>query len=411
MVSESYPPALSASNRASFAYPTLKDRVPIIICKVIDLLHRNRSVRTDEGREDLKQAVEEMSRLRYELVTNKPMHEIPGDEEWNKALREHKEPKWFHTTWLLAECYAYRRLRECLGGSMVGEDVFTLQKTDSFKESREAILTLIRDLEEVFKKRGDLEQSLIALIKMSLWGNKCDLSISSGTTQGFEGDPSEIVAALDHKIIVDQSSAVAQHLLTAKENESETVDFVLDNVGFELISDLCLADFILESKLAGKIRFRAKKHPWFVSDTMIKDFRWTLDQLPESPTLERWRKFLGDGKWILSDEPFWTLPYDFSRCREISPELYSSMAEAKLVIFKGDLNYRKLVGDLAWNPEEKFETALRDFNPAPLVSLRTLKADVVVGLADGRAEQLSEQDPKWMTNGDWAVIQFCQKVK
>ena len=36
------PKALSASDRESFAYPTLKDRVPIILCKVIDLLHRQR---------------------------------------------------------------------------------------------------------------------------------------------------------------------------------------------------------------------------------------------------------------------------------------------------------------------------------------------------------------------------------
>ena len=36
------PEALSASKRESFAFPTIKDRVPIIICKVIDLLHRQR---------------------------------------------------------------------------------------------------------------------------------------------------------------------------------------------------------------------------------------------------------------------------------------------------------------------------------------------------------------------------------
>ena len=47
------------------------------------------------------------------------------------------------------------------------------------------------------------------------------------------------------------------------------------------------------------------------------------------------------------------------------------------------------------------------FLPSNLLSLRTLKADVVAGLAAGQAERLALLDPDWMVNGNWGLIQFA----
>ena len=56
------PEALTPANKDSFAYPTIKDRVPIIICKVIDLLHRQRLQLALKDNNALKQVLELMVR-------------------------------------------------------------------------------------------------------------------------------------------------------------------------------------------------------------------------------------------------------------------------------------------------------------------------------------------------------------
>lgn len=77
--------------------------------------------------------------------------------------------------------------------------------------------------------------------------------------------------------------------------------------------------------------------------------------------------------------------------------------------FKGDLNYRKLMGDINWDPTTEFAKALRTFHPANICALRTIKADTVSGLKPGVAERLTESNPKWMETGEFGLIQFSRK--
>ena len=195
-------------------------------------------------------------------------------------------------------------------------------------------------------------------------------------------------------------------------NFDVNIDFVLDNAGFELLTDLCLADFLISKRLCSRIILYVKCFPWFVSDATKTDFNWLIEQLNQSSaspirqqTAKRWEEHLQNGQWILQSHRFFTLPYDFAQMQRIAPELYCAMSQSKLLIFKGDLNYRKLVGDLKWSIQERFETALRGFHPTSLVILRTCKADVQVELDEKSVEQVTKLDPKWMVNGKWAVIQ------
>jgi len=65
------------------------------------------------------------------------------------------------------------------------------------------------------------------------------------------------------------------------------------------------------------------------------------------------------------------------------------------------------VGDLNWETTVTFKTALQGFLPTAVLSLRTAKADVMVGLEAGQAEMVTKEDKQWMVNGQWGVVQFA----
>ena len=116
-----------------------------------------------------------------------------------------------------------------------------------------------------------------------------------------------------------------------------------------------------------KVRMRVKDQPWFVSDTTIPDITWTINQLSmglenTSPLAElsrKWSSYFETGVWVVKADRFWTFPHSFNLMADTDPGLYQELGEALLVIFKGDLNYRKLVGDLNWETTATFKSALQ----------------------------------------------------
>ena len=199
------------------------------------------------------------------------------------------------------------------------------------------------------------------------------------------------------------------------------IDLVADNASYELFTDLCLVEFLHRSNLLPrnrtKVYFHLKNIPWFVSDTMMEDFKWLLDVLQQredfAPQLKklgkRFQQNIDDQVWILEQEQFWTLPYDYSQMVDYDSELYRTLCSTDLLIIKGDLNYRKLMGDLRWPPTATFRQGLRRFQPTTAIcSLRTIKADVLVGIENQATLELIESFPnkEWMETGEFAVIHF-----
>jgi hypothetical protein len=208
-------------------------------------------------------------------------------------------------------------------------------------------------------------------------------------------------------LLADDTTAVLDHLDAL--NRPARIDVWADNAGFELVTDLALADGLLASGLANPLVLHVKAHPTFVSDATVGDVHSTLDRLAsddhDAPRAlaKRLHDALKTGRLQLCDPLSWTSPL---RAREFPAPVNAELARADLLISKGDANYRRLLGDRHWAFTTPF-AEITSYFPAPLLALRTLKAEVACGLSSERVEHLNERHPDWLTSGEWGVIQFA----
>ncbi|XP_063598157.1 damage-control phosphatase ARMT1-like [Penaeus indicus] len=430
------PQPLSGRRVGSFAYLTIKDRLPVILTKVIDFLCREKvSIGKQYGeaaQEGCKEVIGRLSQLKNEMQTNKPFRILQADpsasphddsDEYNRELEKftienEEQPKWFTAPWLYAECYMYARIHEAfyLCDPLRGFDPFLVQKQKALVDSKGAVDCLSKRVMTACNSVSNftqqlLKQYVIQLLEVCLWGNRCDLSISGGADRAQESD---IFSSLDkmRPQILDNNADLLWQLLVSLPEDQRDLVLVLDNAGFELVSDLCFLTFLMESALATSVTIHTKTRPWFVSDTLHSDLMWTIEKLREfgdsnAEMANKWANYLSSGQWKISENKFWTQHHDFASMNEVDPRLYSELCKASLVIFKGDLNYRKLTGDLDWPTNSSFQRALRGFSPAPILVLRTAKGGPVVGLAPGVAERTAAVASDWNISGDYGLIQLC----
>ncbi len=268
-------------------------------------------------------------------------------------------------------------------------DVFAAQKINTFRSSRPAVLELAARYKDLVKQldghKGkpidtEAEKLLFTEVcEICLWGNATDLSLLTNLTyediQKLQG--SNARKAAEKNILVNGIPTAFETLQKAKAERvaERRVDIVLDNAGFELFVDLILAGYLLSAGLATVVVLHPKCIPWFVSDVLPSDFAALLGALrtprefyetpseedqrqnktpaPLSETevehlsflFEHWSRLHAEGQFIMRPNRFWTHSGSFWRLPHVAPELFSDLKTSELVIFKGDLNYRKLTGD------------------------------------------------------------------
>ncbi|WP_217184665.1 damage-control phosphatase ARMT1 family protein [Streptomyces sp. AC495_CC817] len=374
-------PVVRGDDPASFPHSVLAERHPALIRKVQDA--------TPYGPEQRRALDELLHDTLHGTVAP------PADDDWWDTwdARRHAGRSWFSLPFLVAESCFYRQLLRAVGyfdpGPWQGVDPFRPFKLAELETPEAAAeLTALGPLAE-----RPLPDQLDALLHGSLWGNRADLGFRLQSTEE---------KATDSPLVADDSDALLS-LLTGP--AGRTLCLVADNAGRELIPDLLLVDHLLTHGHFDRALLHLKPYPYFVSDATTAD---TLDAVrhliaAKADAGQRLHAALREGRLVLRTHPFSCAPLPYA---DMPADLRADFASADLTVMKGDLNYRRLVGDRLWPATTPFAEVTSYF-PAPVAALRTLKSDVITGLTPETETTLTTTEGHhWRTSGTRAVIQL-----
>jgi len=399
------PSPIMPSQENTFAHYTIVCRLPGVIERVI------------KDNNFPPPIVQELESLVADLFEGwvRPLTDERGPDivAWASYLKPFEGKSWFDLPFYFAEAYFFRRLLEATNyfvpGIWQGIDPFGYQKRLSLEKSMDAIRVISVAEQYPFTalaKQQTYQTCITALLQTALWGNKVDLSLWS-VEQGDRTN-TDIQQQQSH-ILVDDTYDILNYLSNI---HGQRIDLIIDNASFELVCDFFLIDFLLSTQTANTVYLHLKAHPTFVSDAMSQDVFYTLEKLANDISenvrmlATRLQEYIASDRLICRDDFFWNAPLAFW---EMPDSLREELAKASLVFIKGDANYRRLLGDRHW----LFTTPLSDianYFPTPFVALRTLKSEVATNLEPDRIEILNQEDPLWLTNGQWGVIQFLEGV-
>ncbi|MET7291149.1 damage-control phosphatase ARMT1 family protein [Streptomyces griseoloalbus] len=382
-------PLILGNEPGTFPHSVLAERHPAIIRQVREAFPY------DPGRRRALDAL-------LTECTEGAIDPLPADahdrERWETwGMDAHAGRSWYDVPWLWSESWFYRRLLDAVGYFGPGP----WQGIDPFRPSKLAELGSPATDEEL-AALDDLagrpeDERARALLHGSLWGNRADL----GFRLSAEG--AEETAAVP-ALVADDSETLWPLLGTAG---TGTLCLVADNAGRELVPDLLLVAHLLACGRIGRAVLHVKPYPYYVSDATAADVVDAVRRLTDAKgaAAEYGRGLwaaLCDGRLILRAHPFSCSPLPYE---EMPDDLRADFAAAAVTVVKGDLNYRRLVGDRYWPPTTPFAEVTGYF-PGPVAALRTLKSDVITGLtADTEAALVAAEGQRWRTGGTHALIQ------
>ncbi|GAA2358753.1 damage-control phosphatase ARMT1 family protein [Saccharopolyspora halophila] len=377
-------PLINIAEPGSFAWRVFHERHPVMI---------ERLCAAHPFGPDVRDELDALLRESTAGVVEPLRDDAPDHDAWSAWTAERIGRPWSEAPFLWAESYFFRKLLAATGffapGPWRGVDPFApMKRAELANAATGETLKALDNLRELDEAERDA-----AVVQAAVWGNQADLAFQLSTDAGNTGAGLVAGRSEDFWSLFDGSGPV--HL-------------VADNAAGELAADLVLVDHLLTTGRAPRVVLHVKPSPYYVSDATPTDVLEVLNHLAKSSGMagevgHRIRESLRDGRIEVRAHPFFCAPLDFG---DLPEDLRDEFASAAVTIVKGDLNYRRLVGDRHWPATMPFADAVSHF-PGPVAALRVLKSEVVVGLDAGTASALDAGGEPWRTNGSRALIQTC----
>lgn len=390
MTSLAKPPLIMTSEPGSFARFTIEKRKPLIIDRILADYDYSPAIRSA-----LLALKEEMG-----SGTVQPLQETASDRTlWDHDMLPWIGKGWLEIPWFLAETYFYRRVLEAVQyfqpGPWQGLNPYQRLKDQEIADALPIFTSIYRQMGQSLS-----QDAFQDTLHKALWGNRADLS----NLQSFERD----MGSQAERIIRNDSVDLLRFL----QAQPRKIAYIFDNVGKELYFDLALIDYLLGNNLAASVTCYVKNQPYFISDAMPDDIAQVLNKLSASTSekdrglASKLQTALHAGRINIEAPPFFTTGRMY---RHLPEALAQQIGEHDLAILKGDVNYRRLVGDRHWPPTTPVGTAAGHF-PTSFVSLRTMKAELVIGISTDQLTDLeTNAEADWMINGKRGMITFLQK--
>lgn len=390
----------SAKDSGSFAKFTIENRFPKIFKEVCS--------------EEYESFIKD-----HKVDDEKILHSnIPGVDELKKSISSYKDytiKDFFEKApFFLVEFYFYHLLLSLRNYDNLKFDFFEAKKDADWKDRAEDFSSKLSVLFGDFEKFNKRKFSKKEKQEFNERKNEHIKSILYYSLTSNSGDLSQLheIRSESVKCLCNETEICQNYLDVAK--PYSRFDIICDNSGAELFSDIYLAVFFLVYGLAKKVVFHLKPCPFFVSDATIDDFSKLVAALTKNGKNTELLDFISKKKIEVWTNDFWVEPYYFDKMPD---DLKSHFDKSDLVIIKGDLNYRRLVGDFNNYTDKakssiKFETLEerclfknKSNKNIPLVAPRVLKSDVFVGI-DSVFEAIGRNsDSQFKTDGKWGVIQ------
>lgn len=393
------PPRIAGCQGDAFVVHSIRVRLGDIVAST--LAHASNATAFDESQ------VAELRRLAASCANgDEPLTPVEDERQADWQAWSRAAPgawTWLSAPWFYVENYFYARMRAATGCHANLRDPFCGQKTDALHSCAGVRLSLADE------GAGSAGEALRYYLLRSLWGNQADLSLSGGRALAApSGEPVErLLVRNDLDSVCAYLAAIAPPSRPANDAE---VCVVLDNCGLELLADLALADCLAHTLGIARVVLYAKAWPVFVSDALPADVAAHVSWLCSSAQGEhaalgrRLQCLLVDGRLSIHSHAFFTSPLDWRDMIGAAADLHAALARAHLVIVKGDANYRRLVGDRAFDPTTSPTPLLAELGLRALVSLRTNKSPAMLGCDAALVARLDREHPAWRVDGKYGMI-------